>query len=52
VEVVYENVWRRNLFVWELERLERLVEVLGVCVLSNVEDCWWWRPEEGGGVYG
>jgi hypothetical protein len=41
-------LWRRNLFHWEEERVEALVELLETVTLTEEEDVWRWLPDEKG----
>jgi hypothetical protein len=40
--------WRRTLFNWEEDLVRDMRELLEGVVISSVEDCWWWMPEEEG----
>jgi hypothetical protein len=40
--------WRRALFQWELDLLDRLVEVLEPVILTLVDDVWRWVPDPDG----
>jgi hypothetical protein len=40
--------WRRNLFHWEEERVEALVELLESVTLTEEDDVWRWLPDEKG----
>jgi hypothetical protein len=40
-------LWRRRLFVWEEDLLANLLNVLHPVTLSEEDDRWRWRPEEG-----
>lgn len=39
---------RRELFAWEKELLQSLFLRLEGVELREGDDCWWWKPEEGG----
>jgi hypothetical protein len=45
----WEFIWRRNLFQWEIERLNLLLGLLANVNLSNDQDVWIWtlNPEDG-----
>ncbi|PNX79781.1 ribonuclease H, partial [Trifolium pratense] len=45
--VVWNFIWRRRLFVWEVTLLDELLLILNPITLSSVTDCWGWRPEKG-----
>ncbi|GAU32685.1 hypothetical protein TSUD_145590 [Trifolium subterraneum] len=40
--------WRRDLFVWELNLLESLHEILNHSTISTVEDSWFWMHDPSG----
>jgi hypothetical protein len=37
--------WRRRFFVWESELLDELKELINGVLLSELDDCWYWRPK-------
>jgi hypothetical protein len=38
-------LWRRNLFIWEEDLVNNLVNILDSLVLSSEDDCWSWLPD-------
>ncbi|MCI41745.1 hypothetical protein A2U01_0062979, partial [Trifolium medium] len=45
---VWDLRWRRKLFVWELNLLERLHEILDRSIISTVDDSWCWKHDPSG----
>ncbi|GAU37584.1 hypothetical protein TSUD_395560 [Trifolium subterraneum] len=42
---VWELRWRRDLFVWELNILESLHEILNHSTISTADDSWFWKHD-------
>jgi hypothetical protein len=46
--LVWNFLWRRSLFTWEIELVNRLRDILLPVRLSDGPDRWWWRVEPEG----
>ncbi|GAU33515.1 hypothetical protein TSUD_386600 [Trifolium subterraneum] len=45
---VWDLRWRRDLFVWELNLLESLREILDRAIISTADDSWYWKHDSSG----
>jgi hypothetical protein len=45
---IWDLNWRRELFVWELNLLESLHEIMNLSTISVVDDSWSWKPDPTG----
>ncbi|MCI29399.1 putative ribonuclease H protein, partial [Trifolium medium] len=45
---VWDLRWRRNLFVFEINLLESLIEMLNRATISTTDDFWFWKHDPSG----
>ncbi|MCI21027.1 hypothetical protein A2U01_0042191 [Trifolium medium] len=45
---LWDLKWRRDFFVWELNLLERLHEILDGSTISTSDDSWCWKHDPSG----